>query len=156
MNPLSPSPPFPHPRGACKSKFLRLPLQPLPRPLALVVAVEKRFRLLTDLGVIGVDPVELGRGEEGEVEETATERHHGDVLEAEVGLVPEAVLGVGFAGHDDVWSRGGEVSLFGGGGGGEGGQRLGSVLKRESGRGERESVVVRRDEKGGGGEKNVD
>lgn len=102
---LSRSPIHPQGGGGLQSKPLRLPLQPLPRPLALV-AVEKRFRLLTDLGVIGVDPVELGRGEEGEVEETAAEGHHGDVLEAEVGFVPEGVLGVGFAGHDDVWKGG--------------------------------------------------
>lgn len=53
--------------------------------------------------MIGVDPVELGWGEEFDVEQAAAEGHHGDVLEAEVGLVAEVVRGVGFACHEYIW-----------------------------------------------------
>lgn len=104
--PPSGSSPLPS-EGTLPSNLLRLPLQPRPRPLLAhvsvrVIVLEKRFRLLTDLVVVGVDPVELGGGEEVEEEEAAAEGHHGDVFEAEVGFVAESVGGGDFARHDDV------------------------------------------------------
>lgn len=62
---------------------------------------------MAHLVVVSVDPGALGRGEEVEAEEAAAERDHGDVLEAEVGLVTEGVRGGDFARHDDVWEGGG-------------------------------------------------
>lgn len=103
------------------SNPLRLPLQPEPAALGQAIGgLEEGFGLVAHLVVVGVDPGALGRGEEVGAEKAAAERDHGDVLEAEVGLVAEGVRGGDFARHDDVWGRGGlvlgEVGKTGGGG----------------------------------------
>lgn len=81
---------------------LGLTLKPLPRQLILVEVV---VRLVPDLRVVIVHPLELGIVQQRGLDKVAANGSHGNVLEAEPLLVAKLVGGLDLTGHDDVCKR---------------------------------------------------
>jgi hypothetical protein len=104
----SPGPYFPQGIQS-RPKSLRLLLQPPRRPL---IPLEVPRRLLPNLLMILINPLLLVFRKQFHVNKLLTQRGHGDMLEAEPGLVAELVGRGYFTGHDDIFDADAEVVVF--------------------------------------------